>query len=186
MEREKYKQWFNESFSLDELEVLRSIGVVCEADHRFFKLEILTIFGYLTNQKLKNYPHLYQKIIDRYIDINPPFIRAQIDRNLIENDKYYAAWFFNRVVFFENYKQGKERLKNTRLKLLWEPLLDNHTPLNCYDFKNKIFDFGEVFLEQAIIHWEKPNKGCRCSLRVVRESVIENKIELKQYQIWNT
>ena len=48
-----YKNWFNSSFTGEEINLLSSIGVECKADHNFFKFEILDIASDIKNYKLK-------------------------------------------------------------------------------------------------------------------------------------
>lgn len=163
-----YTNWFNSTFNNAEKEVLSSIGIECEADHKFFKSEILDIAGNLTNYKLKREVELYEKFIDRYIQLIPKYLHSQIDREKLKKDKYYSAWFFNRHCFFELIKQAQEnfrRQNGAREYLLWSPLIDNFTPDECKSFENKVFHcMDDKFLEAAVEHWLEVKQGCRCSL----------------------
>ncbi|WP_347473845.1 hypothetical protein [Acinetobacter thermotolerans] len=181
-----HKNWFNKAFSKEEVEQLRQIGIECKADHNFFNFEILDIFGCITNRKLKKFETLYARFIDRYIALIPSFLRIYIDRDMLENDQYYAAWFFNRHSFFEVYKRALETPSwNGKHKVLWSPVLDIYTPKECYLYANKLFDMDDVFLEQAVAHWEKPRRGCRCALLTVRESSYKTRLSSGQYELWD-
>lgn len=186
IEASNHKAWFQSTFNADEIEQLHNIGVDCNADKRFYKYEILDIFGHLTNRKLKKCEALHQKFIERYISLVPPFLRNQIDVELIRVDDYYAAWFFNRHCFFEEHRQAKSKSAwgGTR-KLLWSPTIDNLTPDECMPYSNKIFNIDDEFLEQAILHWEKPRRGCRCALFVLSEQNARKHIESGQSTMWN-
>ena len=162
-----HKEWFAQ-FGAEDVSLLTSIGYECGAEHNFFKQEILNIFDALENRKLKNIPHLYHQFVNRYLDLVPKHIKAQVDRNLLINDNYYRAWFFNRQMFIfeflvakDNFIKGKKRFSH----VLWIPLLDIHTPESCYQFKDKVFHVtDEQFEKLAAQHWSKPQKGCRCCL----------------------
>jgi len=186
IEASNHREWFQSTFNADEIEQLHNIGVECNADKRFYKYEILDIFGHLKNRKLKKCEALHQKFIERYISLVPPFLRNQIDVELIRVDDYYAAWFFNRHCFFEEYRQAKSKLAwgGTR-KLLWSPIIDNLTPDECMPYSNKIFNIDDEFLGQAILHWEKPRRGCRCALFALSEHNARKQIESGQSTMWN-
>lgn len=180
-----HKKWFTETFSKEEIEELLRLGIECKADNKFFKFEILDLYGYIANQNLKKNEALYEKFVDRYIALVPSFLANQIDRNLIKNDKYYAAWFFNRHCFFEDYKKAKETpFFSKGCKFLWSPVLDKNTPEECSRYNNKVFDINEVFLEQAVIHWEKPRRGCRCALLILRESSFKDELKSGEFELW--
>ncbi|WP_218952042.1 hypothetical protein [Acinetobacter sp. YH12021] len=186
IEASNHREWFQSTFNADEIEQLHNIGVECNADKRFYKYEILDIFGHLKNRKLKKCEALHQKFIERYISLVPLFLRNQIDDELIRVDDYYAAWFFNRHCFFEEYRQAKSKSAwgGTR-KLLWSPVIDNLTPDECMPYSNKIFNIDDEFLGQAILHWEKPRRGCRCALFVLSEHNARKQIESGQSTMWN-
>lgn len=187
IEASNHRAWFQSTFNADEIERLHNIGVECNADKRFYKYEILDIFGHLKNRKLKKCEALHQKFIERYISLVPLFLRNQIDVELIRVDDYYAAWFFNRHCFFEEYKQAKSKSAwGGARKLLWSPIIDNHTPDECMPYSNKIFNIDDEFLGQAILHWEKPRRGCRCALLVLNEDNANKRVESGQYTIWKS
>jgi len=166
---------------------LRNIGVECNADNKFYKYEILDIFGHLRNRKLKKCEVLHQRFVDRYISLVPQFLISHIDINAIKTDDYYAAWFFNRHCFFESYKQAKNKPAWSGIhKLLWSPIIDNGTPDECKLYNNKLFNIDDEFLEQAVLHWEKPSRGCRCALLVLRESSFKQKLESGQCEMWKS
>lgn len=187
IEASNHKLWFQSAFNADEVERLHNIGIECNADKKFYKYEILDIFGHLKNRKLKKCEALHQKFVERYISLVPPFLRNQIDIEMIKVDDYYAAWFFNRHCFFEDYKQVKNRpTRGGAYKLLWSPVMDNLTPDECKLYSNKIFNIDDAFLEQAVLHWEKPTRGCRCALLVLREMSYKAKLNSGQYELWNS
>ncbi|WP_152630370.1 hypothetical protein [Acinetobacter ursingii] len=130
LSRVAYKNWFNASFTNEEIIFLGSIGVECKADHNFFKFEILDIASNIKNYRLKKYPKLYERFVDRYIQLTPEFLHSQIDRELLKEDSYYAAWFFNRHCFLEVQKKAKEtaltdkKYKFDRVYVLWSPCND--------------------------------------------------------------
>ncbi|MCU4319393.1 hypothetical protein KTH44_09660 [Acinetobacter bereziniae] len=167
-----YKEWFNLNFDTSEKQALLDIGIECKADHKYFKYEILDIYDFLRNYKLRKLPNLYDKILDRFIKLNPVHVRSQIDRNRLSSDEYYSAWFVNRFCFFNALGEAKKRLN---VVLLWAPLIDTNTPSECHQYLNKIFNIDDSFLEQAILHWQSPNRGCRCSLLTIRrDQLIKN------------
>lgn len=165
--RNAHKEWFDQ-FSDEDVSLLASIGYECGAEHNFFKQEILNIADALQNRKLKKIPHIYQKFLDRYLDLVPDHIKCQADKNLIADDKYYRAWFFNRQMFIFDYLVARDNFTKGRKLLshaLWSPLLDIHAPESCYQFKDKIFHVAdEQFEILAAQHWSKPQRGCRCCL----------------------
>lgn len=183
-----YKNWFNSSFTGEEINLLSSIGVECKADHNFFKFEILDIAFDIKNYKLKKYPSLYEKFVDRYIQINPRFLHSQIDRELLKEDHYYAAWFFNRHCFLEDQKKAKETALNNsgskfdRVYVLWSPCDDMHCPKECLLHKNMIYHvLDEEFIEHSVDHWMTIKRGCRCCLISLTESNVRDKISKGQY-----
>ncbi|WP_156189125.1 hypothetical protein [Acinetobacter indicus] len=183
-----HKEWFFTAFGSNEIEQLRNIGIECQADHQYFKNEILDIFGCIQNRKLKKLDHLYQKFIERYIELIPTFLVHQIDRVMLENDAYYAAWFFNRHCFFMELEREREKslLTNKSKLFLWSPVIDIHSPKECEMYENKIFSSYEILLEHAVIHWEQPRRGCRCALLVLNEDNANKRIESGQYTIWKS
>ncbi len=185
IEVSNHKAWFQSTFDANEVGQLHNIGIECNADKKFYKYEILDIFGHLKNRKLKKCEALHQKFVERYISLVPPFLRNQIDVELIRVDDYYAAWFFNRHCFFEDYKRAKNKPAWTGAhKLLWSPVIDNLTPDECKLYSNKIFNIDDDFLEQAVLHWEKPKRGCRCALLALRESSFKKELELGRCEMW--
>lgn len=187
IEASNHREWFQSTFNADEIEQLHNIGVECNADKRFYKYEILDIFGHLKNRKLKKCEALHQKFIERYISLVPPFLRNQIDVELIRVDDYYAAWFFNRHCFFKEFENANQRtlLGNKKILFLWSPIIDIHTPNECQKYANKVFSTNETLLEHAVIHWEKPRRGCRCALFALSEHNARKQIESGQSTMWN-
>lgn len=165
--RRSHSSWF-EQFNQNEIELLSSIGVNCGANHKFFKQEILNIFDALRNRKLKKSPELYHRFVNRYLGLVPEHIRIQADWRLLEEDQYYSAWFFNRQMFIFDYLVAKDNFNNRSnglSYLLWAPLIDIHTPEDCYQFQNKVFHVSDLEFEKlAIEHWKQPRRGCRCAL----------------------
>lgn len=188
IEASNHKAWFQSTFNADEIEQLHNIGVECNADKRFYKYEILDIFGHLKNRKLKKCEALHQKFIERYISLVPPFLRNQIDVELIRVDDYYAAWFFNRHCFFKEFENANQRtlLGNKKILFLWSPVVDIHAPNECKKYANKVFSTNETLLEHAVIHWEKPRRGCRCALLVLSEHYARKGIESGRYTMWES
>lgn len=182
LSRKAHREWFSQ-FSTEDIDLLESINCGCMADHNFFKQEILDIAGALDNRKLKNTPHLYHQFVNRYLDLVPEHIRAQADRDLLIDDRYYRAWFCNRQMFIFHYLVAKDNfVKGMRRSshLLWSSLLDVHTPDSCYEFKNKVFHVtDEEFEKLAVQHWSKPQRGCRCSLFNTTTGKASNYINLK-------
>ncbi|MEN8368436.1 hypothetical protein [Acinetobacter bereziniae] len=171
-EKQLYKQWFDLNFNPSEKQALLDIGIECKADHKYFKYEILDIFSFLKNYNLRKLPNLYERFLERYIELNPVYIRSQIDRDLLRTDDYYAAWFFCRHCFFSIFDETKKRQDRV---LLWAPLIDTNTPSECIQYLNKVFNTDDIFLEQAILHWQSPNRGCRCTLLTMRrDQLIKN------------
>lgn len=187
IEASNHREWFQSTFNADEIEQLHNIGVECNADKRFYKYEILDIFEHLKNRKLKKCEALHQKFIERYISLVPPFLRNQIDVELIRVDDYYAAWFFNRHCFFKEFENANQRtlLGNKKILFLWSPIIDIHTPNECQKYANKVFSTNETLLEHAVIHWEKPRRGCRCALFALSEHNARKQIESGQSTMWN-
>jgi len=165
--RRSHSSWF-EQFNQNEIELLSSIGVNCGANHKFFKQEILNIFDALRNRKLKKSLELYHRFVNRYLELVPEHIRIQADWRLLEEDQYYSAWFFNRQMFIFDYLVAKDNFNNRSnglSYLLWAPLIDIHTPEDCYQFQNKVFHVSDLEFEKlAIEHWKQPRRGCRCAL----------------------
>lgn len=188
IEASNHREWFQSTFNADEIEQLHNIGVECNADKRFYKYEILDIFGHLKNRKLKKCEALHQKFIERYISLVPPFLRNQIDVELIRVDDYYAAWFFNRHCFFKEFENANQRalLGNKKILFLWSPIIGIHTPNECKKYANKVFSTNEALLEHAVIHWEKPRRGCRCALLVLSEHYARKGIESGRYTMWES
>lgn len=186
IEASNHKAWFQSTFNANEVEQLHNIGVECNADKRFYKYEILDIFGHLKNRKLKKCEALHQKFVERYISLVPPFLRNQVDVELIKADDYYAAWFFNRHCFFREFESENQKalLTNKKRLFLWSPIIDIHTPEECKKYKSKIFSSNGILLEHAVIHWEKPRRGCRCALFTLNESRAKKEIELGRCTIW--
>ncbi len=151
-----YEKWFEKAFSVQEKDFLLSIGISCQPDRDFFKYEILDISDHITNHKLKKHIDLYGRFIDRFVELNPLYLRSLIDRDKLKTDDYYVAWFFNRHCFFENI-----RILNNDQLLLWAPIVDSYTPEDCRKYSNIVFQKNEI-IEIAINHWEKPQSGCRC------------------------
>lgn len=180
--RSAYKEWFSR-FSAEDISLLTSIGCECGAEHNFFKQEILNIFDALGNRKLKNIPHLYHQFVNRYLDLVPEHISVQADRNLLIDDDYYRAWFFNRQMFIFDYLVAKDNFANSRKRfshMLWSPLLDIHAPESCYQFKDKIFHVtDEQFEKLAAQHWSKPQRGCRCCLMSITAEKANDYINLR-------
>lgn len=174
-----YKNWFNSSFTNEERSLLSSIGVDCKAEHIYFKHEILDIYGDITNHELKKHPDLYERFIDRYIELMPKPLRSQIDRDLLKEDKYYAAWFFNRHCFFEKYQELQ-----AGQYLLWSPIIDVNTPDECKEYDAKLFNGDDKFLTIAESHWKIPQSGCRCSLMILRERQIKRGIDAGQFDFY--
>lgn len=170
--RNAHKKWFSQ-FSNNDVDILESIGLACSADHNFFKQEILNIFDALSNRKLKTHPYLYRRFVSRYLDLIPEHIRVQVDRKLITEDQTYCAWLFNRQMFIFDYLIAKDGFKNNTSKhiyLLWAPLIDIHSPEDCYKFQNKVFHVNDLNFEKlAVEHWSRPRRGCRCSLIALTE-----------------
>lgn len=180
IERKNYRDWFSSAFNKDEIEFLSSIGIECGADHKFFKFEILSIYDHLRNYKLKRNSTLYDKVIDRYINLVPKFLQSQIDKNLLKEDQYYAAWFFNRHCFFEKISEAKkEALKATsysREYLLWSPIIDINCQEECKVFENKIYHvLDENFIEAAVDHWANIKRGCRCALMALSKEQVNKR-----------
>ncbi|NKG34791.1 hypothetical protein [Acinetobacter junii] len=180
IERKNYREWFFSTFNNEEIEFLSSIGIECGADHKFFKFEILDIFDHLRNYKLKKNSALYERVVDRYIDLVPKFIRSQIDRSLLKEDQYYSAWFFNRHCFFEKINEAKkESLKATdysREYLLWCPIIDINCPKECVMFKNNIYHvLDDKFIEIAVDHWANIKRGCRCALMALSKEQVNKR-----------
>lgn len=187
IEASNHREWFQSTFNADEIEQLRNIGIVCQADHKFYKNEILDIFGHIENRKLKKLDKLYQKFLDRYISLIPTFLIALVDRDLIESDIYYAAWFFNRHSFFFEFERESQKSLTNKTKLfLWSPVVDIHTPNECKKYANKVFSTNETLLDHAVIHWEKPRRGCRCALLVLSEQHARKGIESGRYTMWES
>lgn len=165
--RKAHKLWFSQ-FSAEDIGLLASIGIEYGAEHKFFKQEILNIADALRNRKLKKIPHLFHKFINRYLDLVPDHIKSQADRNLLIEDNYYRAWFFNRQMFIFHYLVAKDNFaKGMRhfSHLLWSPLLDIHAPESCRKFQDSVFHVNdEQFEKLAAQHWSKPQKRCRCCL----------------------
>lgn len=174
--REAHKKWFSQ-FNTNDIDILTSIGLECGADHLFFKQEILNIFDGLRNRKLKKHPWLYHRFVNRYLDLIPEHIKAQVDRKLLIEDQYYCAWFFNRQMFIFNYliaKDGFENKTSKHIHLHWVPLIDIHSPDDCYKFQNKVFHVNDLNFEKfAVEHWSRPQRGCRCSLIALTESKVK-------------
>lgn len=171
--RKAHRKWFSQ-FSANDIDVLASIGLECGADHRFFKQEILNIFDALRNRKLKKHPCLYHRFVNRYLDLIPEHIRVQVDRKLLIEDQTYCAWFFNRQMFIFDYliaKDGFENKTSKHIHLFWAPLIDIHSPEDCYKFQNKLFHVSDLNFEKlASEHWGQPRRGCRCGLIALTES----------------
>lgn len=178
----EYKEWFGLTFNETEIDWLKSIGIECRADNQFFKNETLDIYGFISNRKLKNNSDLYERFLDRYIELIPRFLRSSVDREALKSNKYYAAWYFNRYCFFETYEETKSK---TAHGLLWAPLIDLHTPAECQKYVDKAFWVDDAFLEEAVSHWEKNREGCRCSLISVREKQLMRDVESGKITIWN-
>lgn len=179
-EKQEYMDWFYSTFNDTEIEFLSSIGVTCGAEHQYFKFEILNNSEHLDNYKLKQTKKLYDRFLDRFIELNPKYLRYQIDRNLLKEDKYYAAWFFNRHCFFEKINEAKkESLKATdysREYLLWSPITDINCPEECVVFKNNIYHvLDEKFIEIAIEHWANVHRGCRCALMALSKEQVNKR-----------
>lgn len=175
--RQAYKQWFN-TFTPDERTELQALGVVCRAELKFFKQEILDIYSHLNNRKLKQNKILYKKFIDRYIKLVPATIHPHINRAILEEDRHYQAWFFSRQMFVFNYLIAKHRIDSGEhtvfTHLLWTPTIDALTPESCYGLKNKVFKMAEEdFKKCALGHWSRPQKGCRCGLISITEKQAE-------------
>ncbi|HCK31797.1 hypothetical protein [Acinetobacter ursingii] len=183
LSRVAYKNWFNASFTNEEIIFLGSIGVECKADHNFFKFEILDIASNIKNYRLKKYPKLYERFVDRYIQLTPEFLHSQIDRELLKEDSYYAAWFFNRHCFLEVQKKAKEtaltdkKYKFDRVYVLWSPCNDTHSPKECLLHKSVIYHvLDNEFIEHSVDHWMTIRKGCRCTLITLTEDEVKNQI----------
>lgn len=166
--RAAYKEWFN-SFSSDEQRELVNMGVACGADSKFFKHEILDLLSHLDNERLRNNKFLFKKFTERFIALVPDHIRPHVNWTLLENSRDYRFWFANRQMFVFNYLVIKDICEYTQDKnsgyLLWAPIIDDHTPVSCQSFSNKIFNiFDKEFQKHAVEHWSKPQEGCRCSL----------------------
>lgn len=168
MERSAYKNWFDSTFNNIEKETLSKLKVECCSDHQFFKYQLLDIARHLENYKLKKEIDLYDKFIDRYIELIPKYLHSQINKERLKEDKYYLAWFFNRYCFFEVIKDAQDNFKNSNgayEHVLWSPLIDKLTPNECREFENKVYHcMDEVFLNSAVDHWASVRDGCRCSL----------------------
>lgn len=180
IERKNYRDWFSSAFNKDEIEFLSSIGIECGADHKFFKFEILSIYDHLRNYKLKKNSALYDKVVDRYIDLVPKFLRSQIDKSLLKEDQYYAAWFFNRHCFFKKIEEVKNSYQNSigyrQEYLLWAPIVDSNCPDECKVFNNRIYHvLDESFLERAIEHWANVRRGCRCALMALSKEQVNKR-----------
>ncbi|MCH7393766.1 hypothetical protein MMP66_05660 [Acinetobacter dispersus] len=180
IERQDYKAWFSSTFEKEEIEFLSSIGVVCRADHKFFKYEILDISDHLRNYKLKSYHTLYDRIVDRLIFLLPKYIQHQVNRELLKEDEYYLAWFFNRHCFFEKIVEVKTLYQNSKAYrpeyLLWAPIIDINCPEECKIFKNKIYHvLDEKFLEIAVEHWADVRRGCRCALMALSKEQVNKR-----------
>lgn len=185
--RDAYKKWFYTTFSEDEITLLESYGVEFDGDYRFsmvlgqdndesdddynidFKNEPLELVQHIDNYKFrKNLPELHEKFIDRYITFVPNFIRKQIDRDMLKNDKYYCAWFCKRYCFFQHAEEVKVSTTD-RTWVKWYPIIDNRTPKECHAFEGKKFDpHSEEFKTLAEEHWSTIRHGCRCGLGLTK------------------
>ncbi|MDM1019704.1 hypothetical protein QSV37_05175 [Acinetobacter sp. VNK23] len=179
-ERQAYRDWFSSAFNKNEIEFLSSIGVECEADHKFFKFEILDIFDYLRNYKLKKNSALYDKVVDRLIVLLPKYIQHQVDRELLKDDQYYLAWFFNRHCFFERINEAKKEAEKStdysREYLLWSPIIDINCPEECKVFNNKTYHvLDKSFIEAAVDHWANIKRGCRCALMALTKAQVNKR-----------
>ncbi|AYO54202.1 hypothetical protein [Acinetobacter wuhouensis] len=181
--KQSYLDWFNSSFTNDEVLLLSKIGIECGADQNFFKYEILDIFGFITNRKLKTHLDLYEKFITRYKQLIPSFLHSQIDETLLREDRYYAAWFFNRHCFLKEQEKAKnsalgiDGFKLRREYVIWCPIDDIYCPEECLFHKNIVYHvLDDEFIEYSINHWMKVKQGCRCALISFTESSVRRAI----------
>ena len=150
----------------------------------------MNIFDFLKNYKLNKHPLLQEKIVDRFIQLIPKFLHQKVDRKLLVEDSYYAAWFTSRHCFLEAQRNARESaLSHSNWKreyLLWAPVGDISTPKECLLHKRTIYHALDAeFIEYSVDHWMTINRGCRCSLIGFTESdvkkyVLGNKAVLSQ------
>lgn len=179
-EKQEYKDWFYSTFNESEIDFLSSIGVTCGADHQYFKFEILNNSEHLDNYKLKKNKYLYEKFLDRFIELTPQYLRHLINRNLLKDDKYYVAWFFNRHCFFKKIDEVKSSYLNAVAYrgeyVQWVPIIDINSPEECKIFNNKIYHIqDEKFLEIAVDHWANVRRGCRCALMALSKEQVNKR-----------
>lgn len=182
-EKQAYEDWFNSSFSNDEVQLLAEIGVICKADQNFFKNEMFDISEYLDNPELQNYEDLYRKFIERYISLIPKLFHHQIEKKLIMNDQYYRAWFYNRKCFMEKIDTAREEARKvnpwSRDYLLWSPIVDNNCPEECKKLNNKVYHvMDDDFIQKTDEHWAEINRGCRCALISLNRAEVDKRQQM--------
>lgn len=113
----------------------------------------------------------------------PKFLHTKIDRELLKNSKYYAAWFFNRHCFLAEQQKAKEsalgcdEFKSKREYVLWSAVNDSYCPQECLQYNNTIYHvLDDEFIEHSVNHWITIQQGCRCSLITLTENNVKKQI----------
>lgn len=183
IEREAHKQWFHSAFVESEIVYLKDNGITCQADHKFFKNEIVLISTYISDYRFKLENGLYEKFVDRFIELIPKYLHYQIDRELMIDDIYYRAWFYNRKLFMDMIDRARiEASKATpwsRDYVLWSPIIDINSLDECIKMNNKLFHvMDENFLRKSVEHWAEVRRGCRCALIALNRAEVDKRQQM--------
>lgn len=169
--KKAFAQWFKDTFSPEELEVLRGKRADVDVTHTAFKNESLDLYGIYDD--VRKYPEIQQKVRDRYISHVPASVK--IDLEEFKSDKYYRAWFFNRHTFFEAYTEYKDL--DFIEYYFWTSIVDNLCPTACKKLHGAIFKKDDLRLPALMEqHWSQVASGCRCHLRGINGRSANNKL----------
>lgn len=181
LEKKNYVSWLSE-FSDEELNVLNSIGIIDPTDYLFFDNEMSFLAKNLANNKLIDYPELFEEFLYRYLFLIPSFVSKQTKKEHLLNNNNYKSWFNKRKQFFNTLELAVLSSSfNSQFKkdyLRWDADPINSSSKECQKLHHMVFNSCDAsFLKLAISHWSEYQNGCRCSLHTITEKEYSDSTE---------